>query len=104
MLAALYVSGADRDQLDPILDVCVAIYTDTLGEEDQVRFKGIAKDFCRSYNFVSSILPYGHLEWEKLSIFLNFLFRSSPRPKRTISRRVCWKLSTWTATGLKSER
>jgi type I restriction enzyme R subunit len=27
----LFLGGADRDKLDPILDVCVAVYKDTLG-------------------------------------------------------------------------
>jgi len=27
----------------------------------------------RSYGFLSAILPYTNAEWEKLSIFLNFL-------------------------------
>lgn len=80
-LVALYLSGADRDKLDPILDVCVAEYTDKLGEEDQVKFKGKAKAFVRSYGFLSAILPYGHPAWEKLSIFLNFLIPKLPAPK-----------------------
>ncbi len=80
-VAARYVTGAERDELDPILDACVAIYADTLDEEGQVRFKGEAKHFCRSYSFLSSILPYGHLAWEKLAIFLNFLIPKLPAPK-----------------------
>ncbi|MGY0330515.1 type I restriction endonuclease subunit R [Xylella fastidiosa subsp. multiplex] len=80
-LVALYVSGADRDKLDPILDVCVAEYTDRLGEDDQVKFKGKAKAFVRSYGFFAAILSYGHPGWEKLSIFLNFLIPKLPAPK-----------------------
>ncbi|WP_133718624.1 type I restriction endonuclease subunit R [Methylocaldum gracile] len=80
-LAARYVGGAERDQLDPILDACVAVYIDSLDEEGQVKFKGNAKKFCRSYGFLSSILPYGHLAWEKLSIFLNFLIPKLPAPE-----------------------
>ncbi len=80
-LVALYVSGADRDKLDPILDVCVAEYTDRFGEDDQVKFKGKAKAFVRSYGFFAAILSYGHPGWEKLSIFLNFLIPKLPAPK-----------------------
>ncbi|MFP5336954.1 MAG: type I restriction endonuclease subunit R [Gammaproteobacteria bacterium] len=80
-LVALYLGGADRDKLDPILDVCVAEYTDKLGEEDQVKFKGKAKAFVRSYGFLAAILPYGHPTWEKLSVFLNFLIPKLPAPK-----------------------
>ncbi|MDI6849988.1 MAG: type I restriction endonuclease subunit R [Candidatus Saccharicenans sp.] len=80
-LARLYLSGADRDQLDPILDACVAAYLEQLDENGQVDFKGKAKAFLRTYNFLSSILPYINAEWEKLSIFLNFLTPKLPAPK-----------------------
>lgn len=80
-LVRLYLSGADRDQLDPILDACVAIYLENLDEDGQVDFKSKAKGFLRTYNFLSSILPYTNAEWEKLSIFLNFLVPKLPVPK-----------------------
>ena len=80
-LVALYLSGADRDQLDPILDLCVETYRETLDEDDQVKFKGQAKAFVRSYGFLAAILSYGHPAWEKLSIFLNFLIPKLPAPK-----------------------
>ena len=79
-LVALYLQGAERDRLDPILDVCVAEY-DKLDETEQVEFKGKAKTFVRSYGFLSAILTYGHPVWEKLSIFLNFLIPKLPAPK-----------------------
>jgi len=78
---ALYVTGADRDKLDPILDLCVAEYVHKLDEDGQVRFKGKAKAFVRSYGFLAAILTYGHPAWEKLSIFLNFLIPKLPAPK-----------------------
>ncbi|HIK22225.1 MAG TPA: type I restriction endonuclease subunit R [Thermosynechococcus sp. M3746_W2019_013] len=80
-LARRYLSGADRDQLDPILDACVATYMEELDEDGQVDFKGKAKAFLRIYNFLSSILPYTNAAWEKLSIFLNFLVPKLPAPK-----------------------
>jgi len=80
-LVALFVNGAERDTLDPILDACVAVYTEQLNEEQQVEFKGKAKGFVRSYGFLGAILPYGHPVWEKLSIFLNFLIPKLPAPK-----------------------
>ncbi len=80
-LVKFYLDGADRDQLDPILDACVANYVEHLDEGDQVDFKGKAKAFLRTYGFLSSILPYTNAEWEKLSIFLNFLVPKLPAPK-----------------------
>ncbi len=79
-LVDLYLGGADRDKLDPILDACVAIYVDDLDEDGQVDFKGKAKAFTRTYDFLATILPYGIQNWEKLSIFLNFLIPKLPAP------------------------
>ena len=80
-LVEFYLSGADRDRLDPILDACVAVYLEQLDEDGQVDFKGKAKAFIRTYGFLSSILPYTNAVWEKLSIFLNFLVPKLPAPK-----------------------
>jgi len=79
-LVELYLGGADRDRLDPILDACVAVYKEQLDEDGQVAFKGEAKAFLRAYGFLSSILPYTNAEWEKLSIFLTFLVPKLPAP------------------------
>lgn len=80
-LCQLYLGGADRDKLDPILDACVAVYTSQLDEDAQVEFKGNAKIFTRTYNFLATVLPYTFADWEKLSIFLNFLIPKLPAPK-----------------------
>jgi len=79
-LVQLYLDGADRDRLDPILDACVAVYVQDLDEDGQVAFKGRAKAFTRTYDFLATILPYGVQAWEKLSIFLNFLIAKLPAP------------------------
>jgi type I restriction enzyme R subunit len=80
-LVRQYLSGADRDRLDPILDACVATYKTALDEDGQVDFKGKAKAFTRTYAFIASILPFTNVEWEKLSIFLNFLVPKLPAPR-----------------------
>jgi type I restriction enzyme R subunit len=80
-LVGRFISSEPRDRLDPLLDACVATYTDTLDEDAQVDFKGKAKAFLRTYGFLSSILPYANPAWEKLSIFLNFLVPKLPAPK-----------------------
>lgn len=76
---ALYLAGDERDTLDPILDACRDAYQ-ALGEDEQVKFKGNAKAFCRTYGFLGCVLPYGVADWEKLSIFLNFLIPKLPAP------------------------
>ncbi len=80
-LARIFLDGAPREQLDFVLDTCVATYNEQLNEDEQVEFKGDAKAFVRSYGFLSSILPYANPEWEELSIFLNLLIPKLPAPK-----------------------
>ena len=75
-----YLNGEDRATLDPLLDSCVERYVE-LEEDQQVRFKGSAKSFTRLYAFLSQILPYSNVSWEKLSIFLNFLIPKLPAPE-----------------------
>jgi len=94
----LFLGGADRDKLDPILDPCVEIYIRTLDEDGQVDFKGKAKVFCRTYTFLSSVTPYNNPQWEKLSIFLDLLTPNCQRRRRMTSPRVSSKPSTWTVT------
>ncbi|GHU55798.1 hypothetical protein AGMMS49975_18100 [Clostridia bacterium] len=76
----LYLNGAERVKLDPILDACADNYK-ARDEEGQVEFKSSAKGFVRTYGFLGAILPYGNAEWEKLSIFLNLLLPKLPSPK-----------------------
>ena len=80
-VVALFLGDAERDRLDPILDACVAVYIDTLDEDGQVAFKGKAKVFCRTYDFLSSVIPYSNAQWEKLSIMLNLLTPKLPAPQ-----------------------
>ena len=79
-LVTKFLDRADRDQIDFILDTCAAHYREQLDEDNQVEFKGTAKNFLRAYGFLAAILPYPYAEWEKLSIFLNFLVPKLPAP------------------------
>jgi type I restriction enzyme R subunit len=76
----LFLDGAERDRLDPLLDLCVTTYNE-LEMDDQIKFKSAAKSFVRTYGFLGSILPYGNVDWEKLSIFLNLLIPKLPSPR-----------------------
>jgi type I restriction enzyme R subunit len=88
-LSRLFIGGAERDQLDPILDACVGVYKEMLDEDGQVDFKGKAKAFARAYQFLASVLPYTNRHWEELSTFLNFLIPKLPAPEETdLSRGV----------------
>jgi type I restriction enzyme, R subunit len=80
-IVSRFLAGAPREELDPILDACVAVYLADLDEDAQVAFKGNAKAFTRTYAFLAAILSYTSVEWEKLSIFLNLLIPKLPAPK-----------------------
>ena len=79
-LVNLYLDGASRDRLDPVLDVCASLYKQ-LDTNAQIEFKGAAKAFVRTYGFLGAILPYGNADWERLSIFLNLLIPKLPSPQ-----------------------
>ena len=79
-LVNLYLSGANRERLDPILDSCTAVYNE-LETDGQIDFKSAAKAFVRTYGFLGAILPYGNADWERLSIFLNLLLPKLPSPR-----------------------
>ena len=93
----LFLNSEDRDKLDPILDACVAVYQSRLDEDQQVDFKGKAKVFCRTYDFLASVMPYTNREWEKLSILLNLLTPKLPAPRKRTLPKASLKRSTWTA-------
>ena len=75
-----YLNGADREELDPTLDLCAARYVENLNEDEQVDFKGKAKSFTRTYSFLAAVLPWSQPNWERLATFLNFLIPKLPAP------------------------
>ncbi len=76
-----FLAGEDREAFEDVLEACRDIYNDELDEDGQVKFKGDAKSFVRTYEFLASVLPYTNVEWEKRSIFLNLLIPKLPSPK-----------------------
>lgn len=78
-------AALDREKIDNQDDALRSAsgqaHVNDLDEDGQVDFKGKAKAFTRTYDFLATILPYGVQEWEKLSIFLNFLIPKLPAPK-----------------------
>lgn len=80
LFVSLFLSGADRQKLDPILDACAQQYVDTLDEDQQIDFKSKAKVFCRTYDFLAAVLPTVNVGWEKLSVLLNLLLPKLPAP------------------------
>ena len=103
-LVRLYLGGAERDRLDPILDRCAAVYLRELDEDGQVEFTGNAKAFIRTYGFLSAVLPYSNAGWEKRSIILNLLVPKLPAPEEPDLATGSWTPSTWTAIEWRSRR
>lgn len=99
----LFLKGAERNRLDPLLDPCVDTYTE-LEMDDQIKFKSAAKSFVRTYGFLGSILPYGNVDWEKLSIFLNLMIPKLPLLVKTTCRRVSCLQSTLIVTVMRHRR
>lgn len=76
-----YLADAPIDELHSLLDASVAEYVETMSEDEQIDFKGAAKAFVRTYGFLSAVLPYSYVWWEKLSIYLGFLVPKLPSPE-----------------------
>ena len=76
----LFLSGASRETLDPILDACAAVYKTALDVDGQISFKGSAKTFVRTYEFLAALISFKNRDWEKLSILLNLLINKLPSP------------------------
>jgi type I restriction enzyme, R subunit len=103
-VVGLFLGGADRDQLDPILDACVAVYVDRLDEDGQVDFKGKAKVFCRTYAFLSSVIPTATPSGRSSRSSSTCLRPSCRHRRKRIWPRGSWKPSTWTATASRRRR
>jgi type I restriction enzyme R subunit len=80
LVVSRFLIGVPRNELDPALDRIVARYQE-LEEDEQVAFKGAAKDYVRTYEFLAAVLPYTNEEWERLSILLTLLVPKLPTPQ-----------------------
>ena len=78
--AKVFLSAAPREELEPLLSPAVEAYTNDLDSEQQIKFKGGVRTFCRTYDFLAAVLPWGHVAWESLSIFLSVLVHRLPAP------------------------
>ena len=73
----LYWSGAKRETLDPLLDLCADRFN-SLELEAQVECKSAIKAFIRAYEFLSTIMIDGSVEWEKKETFYRMLVYKLP--------------------------
>ncbi|MFJ2028608.1 type I restriction endonuclease subunit R [Streptosporangium sp. NPDC087985] len=76
----MFLDKEPRSRLEAFLDQLVIAYQELDSEDQQVEFKGRAKAFVRTYDYLAGILPYRNPEWLKLSILLTFLTPKLPAP------------------------
>lgn len=77
-----YWSGAPREEIDPILDVCVQRFeelTDTDDNNQQIEVKSAMKQFVRLYEFLTALMDIQRIDWEKKNTFFHFLLRKLPK-------------------------
>lgn len=72
-----YWSGADREDIDPIINQSVERFKD-LDENSQVRCKSSIKSFLRTYPFIAAVMPFKSVEWEKLNTYYMLLIHKLP--------------------------
>lgn len=77
----LYLSGADREQLEPILDNCKENLHENLSKEAHCEFFSTGVQYCRTYDFLSKILTYSEINYEKMACFLK-MFLPKVKPVR----------------------
>lgn len=77
-LTNLYVSGAERDELDPILDRCVERFQEQLTDDEKSDFKSKARSFKRAYSFLSQVITFNVPYWERLYWFVKYLLPKLP--------------------------
>ena len=68
-----YSSGAERTQLDPMLDGAAAIFNNELNINKKIDFKSRAKSFLRVYSYLTKIISFKNLYYEQLWWFLKML-------------------------------
>lgn len=69
----LFFSGADAQQLSPLIDTAVARFHNHPEWKDRIDFKIKAKQFVKIYGQIAAIMSFEMVAWEKLFWFLKFL-------------------------------
>jgi type I restriction enzyme, R subunit len=85
----LYFNNAVRQELDPIIDACVANFKRELIEDAQIDFFVKAKSFFRTYAFLSKILTFKNAYWERLYWFVKFLMpKIKPKENEDLAKGI----------------
>ena len=75
----LYWTAAPREELDVIMNRCVARFKTELSEDQQIKCKSAIKSYVRTYPFLAAVMPFISVEWEKLYHFYYYLGTKLPK-------------------------
>lgn len=75
----LYWTSAPREDLDALINRCVARFRGKLSEEQQIKCKSAIKSYVRTYPFLAAVMPFISPEWEKLYHFYYYLGTKLPK-------------------------
>ena len=73
----VFRTSNNKELIQPILGRSVALY-EQMSEDEQQEFRGVAKDYCRMYRFLSLIITFRDVDLEKHYVFLSHLLRLLP--------------------------
>jgi type I restriction enzyme R subunit len=76
-----YTSSETDELLQPILNEVVQNWKELDDEDDQQEFKSKIQSFSRLYSYISQIINFAEVEWEKLYVFLRYLNKKLPKEK-----------------------
>jgi type I restriction enzyme R subunit len=77
LLNQKFWSNVSREEIDPLLDTMKERFC-ALDDEGKVECKSAIKAFIRTYEFLSTIMPFGSLEWEKKETVFTLLIHKLP--------------------------
>lgn len=63
----------NREGWEPVIDICTHNFNTEILEEERVEFKSNARKFIGAYDYLSKIIDFGNIYWEKLNLFLSVL-------------------------------
>lgn len=76
-----YKETETDEKLHPILDEVVDNWNSLESNKLRDEFKSKIQSFCRLYSYISQIMSFSEISWEKLYIFLRFLNKKLPKGK-----------------------
>jgi type I restriction enzyme, R subunit len=77
-----FYKKTDTDEkLHPIIDEVVDNWKKLEDEKQKDDFKSLIQSFCRLYSYISQIINFSEVHWEKMYVFLRFLNKKLPKGK-----------------------